>query len=456
MKLRWYIHGQHCLTVETGGGRALPEIEWRGETLRRVCAGWNRTPERRIMEHWLEGAMPESGAAVTFRQRAHDELARRGIDVGQGTIHDIAWANADWEYPGAIHFERAEDGGKRKEQDGYLTLSEADTGDRLREAADEADVARRLRRHSGPKSKSALSGAQGKSAVHFAEPGQVALPQGRALSTWILKVENRPDMWPGEAGVESVCQRALTYLDIEAANTYARIMDGIPVIMSERTDRRIEDGRVVARHQEDWLQAFGRSSGWKYQRDDGDSGFASLYAIVRRYAVDPERETRQVTRLLAAACSMTNGDLHRKNIGLLHASPNDPFSVKLAPAYDFSSQCGVDGAGDELKIDIVGMRRAWDVDEARWRALADRCRLNPEHVLDTVRETARDAPVALAAARDECRERDEYRDPDIVDKRIEATIAAARRYARTMGGRRTKKTTKPVQRARRDDQDQQR
>ena len=433
MKLRWLIQGEHCLTVETGAGRVLPGIEWRGTALRRVSAGWNRAPERHTIEHWLLGALPENGSFEAFVRRAQTEFAQREIEVGQGSVHDWVWANADWEYPGAITFEREEDQGKQSEADEHVGVEEAEVGEKLREAADEANRARRLRLRTGRGSKSALSGAQGKIAAHIDENDRMSLPQGRASSTWIIKVESRHDEWPGEAGVESVCERALDYLGIEAANTFARIIDGIPVVMSQRSDRALKDGRVVAVHQEDWLQAYGKSSGWKYDMGGRDSGYASLYAILRRYAEDPERETRQLTRVLAATCAMANGDLHRKNLGLLHSEASERFHVRLAPVYDFSSQCGVPRTGDELQIRIGGMKRAWEVDEARWRLLAGQCRIDEETVLKTVRETAACAPAAIAAAREECRDNDEYRDPKAVERRTDAVIRAAERYARVMG-----------------------
>ena len=435
MKLRWLIHGTHCLTIETGGGRTLAEIEWRGGDLRRVSAGWERTPSRLTLEHWLRGALPENGSFEAFENQAKTELRERDIDVGDGTIHDRVWANADWEYPGAITFEREEDKRKSEKRDEHLKADEAEIGERLRDAADQADRARRLRlRSSSRGSKSALSGAQGKIGVHIDENEQMYLPQGNALSTWIIKVENRPDEWPEEAGVESVCERALEYLGIEAATTFARIIDGVPVVMSRRSDRETEQGRVVARHQEDWLQAYGKSSGWKYDTGSrSDSGYASLYAILRRYAADPEHEQRQLTRVLATTCAMANSDLHRKNLGLLHGRASEPFHVRLAPIYDFSSQCGGERAGDELNIRIGGVKRAWEVKEAQWRSLARQCRLDEQTVLETVRQIALCAPDAVAAAREEYRENNEYRDPSAMEKRIDAVIQSAERYARVMG-----------------------
>ena len=193
MKLRWRIHGTHCLTVDTGGGRALPRIEWRGEALRRVSAGWNRDPERHTIEHWLDGALPENGTRQAFERRALALFAERDIEIGKGTVYDHVWANADWEFPGAITFDHEEDRSERHEPDGYVALDEKETGERLRDAAAEAELARTLRPRREQPSKSALSGAQGKIGVHIDEKGQFGLPRGRSLSTRIIKVENRPD-----------------------------------------------------------------------------------------------------------------------------------------------------------------------------------------------------------------------------------------------------------------------
>lgn len=433
MKLRWYIHDRHCLTVETGGGHALPEIEWTGEALRRVSAGWDRAPDRHTIEMWLRGAIPENGSLETFERRAHRTFEARNIRVGSGTVHDWVWGDADWEYPGALRFERAEDEGTTHEPDGYTPINEAELGDRLREVAEEADRVRRARPRRRHNPKSSLSGARGKIAIHIDDNERMYLPMGKSLSSWIAKVEHRHE-WPGEAGLESICQRALLYLEIDSAVTTARVINGIPTVMSKRSDRVIQQGIVVARHQEDWLQAYGKGPGFKYDEGGQDSGYASLYAILRRYAEKPDAETKQITRVLAAACAMCNGDLHRKNIAIAHGPTTSELRVKLAPIYDFSSQAGAHGTGDNLTIRIAGMMRAWEVDENRWRKLAEQCRLDPDDTIKTARETALYAPEALATARAECRDTDEWQDAKVVEQRVDDTIRVAERYARILRG----------------------
>ena len=446
MKLRWLIYGRHCLTVETGGGKAVSGIEWEGEALRRVSAGWSRPPRWEAIEHWLRGALPENGGFESFERRAQEMLTVRGMDIGQGTMHDWVWANADWEYPGAVHFEREEDRGRREEEDGYVPLDENEVGEKLREAATDAAPQRRLRREGPYRSKSALSGAQGKLGVHIDDAGRVLLPRGRALSTWILKVESRPQEWPGESAIESICQRALAHLGIEAAETRAQVIDGVAVVMSRRSDRHSEGGRIGAVHQEDWLQAYGKNRSYKYDIGGNDSGYASLYAILRRYADDPGREVKQLTRVLAAMCAMANGDLHRKNLGLLHRPFEERFRIRLAPVYDFSSQLGVPRTGDGLEFGIGGMKRAWEVGERRWRAHAQACKLDPDTTLATVRETVAAAPEALAAAREERRGVDEHPDPKQVENRMETVIKAARHYAEVMGVGRPQGNARPGER----------
>ncbi|MDD9981592.1 MAG: HipA domain-containing protein [Gammaproteobacteria bacterium] len=438
MKLRWYLHDTHCLTMETGGGKSVPAVEWRSPALRRVSAGWDRAPERHTIDLWLRGALPENGAYETFEMHALRTIADYGLEIGAGTIHDWAWGNAHWEYPGALQLEREEDLGSVGAPDGYTQVAEDEVGTRLRIAAAEADRVRRLRRETSPHRKSSLSGAQGKIALHIDSYGRWQVPTGRSLTTWIVKVENRPD-WPGEAGVESVCQRALVHLGLEAAATMAQVIDGIPVVMSQRSDRIVHQGRVVARHQEDWLQAFGRNLGFKSDEHGPALGFKSLYAIMRRYG--DETGLRQITRLLAATCAMCNGDLHRKNVALAHGPVDEPFKIRLAPIYDFSSQCGVPRTGDALTIGIAGVVRAWDVREGTWRELAKDCRLDPDETVSTVRDIARRAAEALATARDEARGQDEWKDPQITDRRIEAVIGAVRKYARIVGSVETRGAT---------------
>ena len=427
MKLLWYIHDKHCLTVETGAGRKTPAIEWRAEALRRVSAGWDREPDRHTIEMWLRGALPENGSLETFESHGLRTIAERGLEIGTGTIHDWVWGNAHWEYPGAVRFERAEDTKSPRPSDGYTPLDETELGERLRNAANEADRMRQWRTREDTHRKSSLPGARGKIAVHIDEAGRTCAPKGRSLSTWIVKVENQPE-WPGEAGVESVCQRALTYLGIDAARTTARIIDGIPVVMSQRSDRTVAGGKVVAKHQEDWLQAYGKPPPFKSDERGPDLGFRSLYAILRRYG--DEAQTKQVTRLIAAACAMCNGDLHRKNIAIAHGPPEEPFGAKLAPVYDFSSQCGVARTGDHLTIAVAGMIRAGEVDESRWHMLAEQCRLDPEETARTAAETALHTAEALAAAREQAKGDDEWREPKIVEQRIESSIRAAQKYAR--------------------------
>ena len=440
MKLRCYIHDERALEVETRAGPD-PEGEiWRGPALRKISAGWDRTPDTYTIEHWLRGAIPENGCLETFERKAGEFYTDRGIRTGAGAMPDWLWANADWEYPGAIRFARIEDGGDTEKCHGYDELSEKDLAARLREATAEAERTRRgvaVREHNPGERNASLSGARGKIAVDIDDDARILLPRKGSLSTWIIKIEHRAD-WEGEAGTESVCQNALRLLGIEAAPTTTRIIDGIPVVMSKRSDRELVDGTPTARHQEDWLQVFGRTMADKYDRGvRSDSGYASLYAILKRYAAEPENEARRITKTLAAACAMVNGDLHRKNLAVQHARAGTPFAVRLAPIYDFSSQAGVPGATDRLIIRIGGGWYAHQIDKQRWLRLAKRARLDGGETVDIVREIANAAPEALAEARDQCRRRDEWHARATVEERIEATIGAARAYARMIGGGKT-------------------
>ena len=437
MKLRCEIYDEPALLLETRAGPGAEGEIWRTPALRGISAGWDRPPDPHTIENWLRGAIPENGTLETFERNAGAVYADRGIAIGAGAMPDWIWANADWEYPGAVRFIRHGEAAPPARGGGWREIDHIELARRLREAAAEAE---RTRRGLAPPivdaehRNASLSGARGKIAVLVEKDGRMLLPRRGSLSTWIVKIEHRAQ-WPGEAGVESVCQRALGLLGIEAATTTAQIIDGIAVVMSKRSDRIVVGAHPAARHQEDWLQAFGRGVVDKYDRGTrSDSGYASLYAILRRYARDPGEETRRVTRVLGAACALVNGDLHRKNLAVQHAKKGEPFAVRLAPIYDFSSQAGVKGASDSLVIRIGGAWHAHQVDEAHWRRLAERSQLDVGQTLDLVREVVRDTPEALAEAAEQCRQHDEWHAAGTVRQRIDAAIRSAQRYARIITG----------------------
>ena len=193
--------------------------------------------------------------------------------------------------------------------------------------------------------------------------------------------------------------------------------------------------------QEDFLQATGLPAGAKY--DDAavrGGSWADLYRILGKHAVRPLDEADRLTRFLAANVFVGNADLHRRNVGLSHSLPGEPFSVRLAPVYDFGAWPGLEQvergslpelAPARLVIPVGGEVGFERVDREAWARHAGEAGLDPGHTMELVRRVGRELPEAIAASRVRARSEDENREQWWVDRRLDEVVAfcAARRVA---------------------------
>ncbi len=98
----------------------------------------------------------------------------------------------------------------------------------------------------------------------------------------------------------------------------------------ERYDRRLEDGRIVRLHQEDFCQALGRSPLRKYQKEGGPRP-GELAAVIREHDSLPLIDLQLLVRWGLFNWLFGNSDAHAKNASLL-LSPTG--GIRLAPFYD--------------------------------------------------------------------------------------------------------------------------
>ena len=266
----------------------------------------------------------------------------------------MLWANWDHEYAGAIEIVRDD---RPKGPAAWDGITETDIGKLIQQMAQERAEQRRPRwpLNEGWR-KSALTGMRGKLALRRHETGW-AIATGNGLSTWIVKHEDRPNL-PGEAGTEAIMQRALAHIGVRTARTEARMFGGAQCVLSKRSDRRDEGNRVVAIHQEDFLQASGWDPRLKYEeRKKEEPGYVQLYRILGTNARDPAAEQAMLTRLIAACVSGANADMHRKNIGLLHDERTAHPQVDARAGVRLR-ELGRTGASLRPNIAIAGKARA--------------------------------------------------------------------------------------------------
>ena len=438
MKLRMFLHDELAATFDTGPGQlATPDtVAWTPE-IARVSAAWDEVPQLETLTHWLEACLPENGSRVPFEERARALKLDRGAPPLITAPIDILWGNTDAEYPGAVRFQRDDEGDEAEDANEYVHLSDMEIGERLHEAWRVARQAGKGPERDYGDRRSSLSGMRGKIGLTRADDGSWHAARGAALNTWIAKREDDPKL-PGEAGVESLCQRTLGRLGVPAANTLARVFAGEQAVLSERSDRHHgpESKVVRPRHQEEFCQACGWPSALKYDWGRKEEPrWEAAYAILGRCSPDPNSAQAMLTRILAACWALGHTDLHRRNLGFLYAPPDEPFRVEIAPMYDVSSGIGVEETVQfRMAIGIARQAAFHGIGPTQWLEHARTAGQDPATVLAIVSHTLEDLPDALADARRIARSEDENRNQSAVDSRSERLLAYVEKRRREWNG----------------------
>lgn len=239
------------------------------------------------------------------------------------------------------------------------------------------------------------------------------------LNFWILKVEHSSRNL-GEAGVESICQKALAMAGIRSARTLSRVIEGTQRVLSERADRHIADGCLKAVHQEDFRQAAGTGKFREVFPPRKEWPFA--YWLLTKHASDVEEEHRALTKFLAATCLLAHSDLHRGNLGFHISLPDDgPKRVRVAPAYDVSS--AVNSNFDRtLEFLIAEQGDTTRIGVRQWMAHAKLCKIDEGETLDAVKEVVERLADAFVDARNRAALEDENIEQATVDRRCEKVL----------------------------------
>ena len=265
---------------------------------------------------FLEGLLPEGRALETMA------AGLRGVRLEAGapaTPSDAVSLLAEFgrECAGAVAI--VPSGGRDRPHEGsYRPLDQTDLAAILNDLATHplgADPDREIRM--------SLAGAQPKFLLARFD-GKWFQPLDGAASTHILKPTTR---WPYSAENESLIMHLARAVGLTDSLTWVQDIDGTPVLVVERYDRRTDGKRVVRLHQEDLCQALGIRPIDKYQIGRPSERMARL---LRRSADSPSEATRELFRQVAFRLVVGDEDGHGKNYSLLL----DRGSVRLSPIYD--------------------------------------------------------------------------------------------------------------------------
>lgn len=276
-------------------------------------------PPSDAVSNFLGGYVPEGHHRSVM-------ASRRGIDAGDlfALLREFGGSLA-----GALTI-RPPDGLSAAAVTGRLEgLSDADLGDRLRQALRDSDQA------VPEDSRSTLPGFQPKVLVRRVD-NEWAQPHGSAHSTYILKPQ--------------VPQRASRLIDEHYGHLLAQAAgladftselleaDGVAFLAIQRFDRQVRPGGGVDLvHQEDLAQALGldwRTADAKFQDPHWPSNPARASAdrVAQLLSTNPGSSglLRDWVRRLVFSIVLGDNDAHAKNVALLHTT----HGTRLAPAYD--------------------------------------------------------------------------------------------------------------------------
>ncbi len=403
--LQTWIHGKPAFRIGKDGLERQEGFSW-------VSANWTQDTSLKTVRDWLECLLPET---IQFRQWLKDGLLPRGMEVESAFIAFPVFPHLDT--PGSVLFMAGQESFPLHQAH---HLSENDVLDWI------LLMAPRHRSPQGPPCfRSSLPGQRPKASLVLNPDGTWA--EG-VLGTHIVKIEDER-FNQGEAGVESIVQATLSELGLPAAETLSRILgdEDVQVVVSRRSDRFIVDGVIHRRHQEDLRQVSGCVDKGVVP---GHPGWPESHDLLRQWSLDPEPQHDIFIGLAASGWMLGHGDLHRGNLGFhTETTSGNGKHVTVAPAYDFSSGEG-SRYGTNAILPIGQQHMAGRVTARTWAGHARLCGLEPDRVLDRIRQVAEQLPDAFTTARRRRRELDDNRCQEVVDRRCDRIEARLVAYAR--------------------------
>ena len=208
-----------------------------------------------------------------------------------------------------------------------------------------------------------LAGASGKAGLYYDEQNKKwYLPLGEAPSTHIVKQSHV--RLNGIVANEQLSLFTARNLGIDVADSFiintGNYNEGEVLFASKRFDRVIPDDAHTLNglpvplrlHQEDFAQAMGIPSAFKYERDNKQ--YLKMSAdILRANSADPITDILKLWDLCVFNYFLGNTDNHIKNLSLLYSS--DLKSTRLAPAYDLISTVIYESSTEEMAMSIGGV-----------------------------------------------------------------------------------------------------
>jgi serine/threonine-protein kinase HipA len=236
---------------------------------------------------------------------------------------------------------------------------------------------------SNEQTRMSLAGAQDKLGLRYDQHrGQLFDSIQGAPSTHIAKPDSRMVKYQPSAINEYLCMKLAAAMQLNVPPVhFLQVPQSVMVV--QRYDRKLVDGRVVCLHQIDGCQLLDVGSDWKYQRQGDLVCIPKLVRALREASV-PAKDLLQLQRWVMLNYLIGNSDAHAKNISLMI----DSQGYRLAPFYDVLS---VQAYGDnDLALYIGDEDTFHSVGAHSWEALCADCGFAYKPLMAIFRKMAQD------------------------------------------------------------------
>ena len=241
-----------------------------------------------------------------------------------------------------------------------------------------------------------LAGAQDKLPVVLDADGvRIGLPLNGSPSTHILK----PPISGVDGSVfnEGFCMALARALKLDVACTRIQgIVDGEQqrhYLLVERYDRQAGPPRLRL-HQEDFCQALGVVSEYKYQ-NEGGPGLAQAFALLRSATRPSAPNTLKLLDYVVFNALIGNHDAHGKNFSLLYTQAG----AVLTPLNDALCTAIYPKLTDKMAMKIGSKYKFSEVHARHWEQFATEAALSPAQAKKRINDIAKRLPDLARATR---------------------------------------------------------
>jgi serine/threonine-protein kinase HipA len=170
-----------------------------------------------------------------------------------------------------------------------------------------------------------LAGAQEKLPVSLKD-NKIRISMNAAPSSHILKTPIKE--LHGTVDNETFCMMLAKRMGLTVPDVKIIKINGTPLYIIDRYDRKIENGQIVRLIQEDFCQALNVNSQLKYTPT-----LEACFSLIRNESAVQIKDVKRFLKLIIFNGLIGNSDAHAKNISFIHGENG----TTLAPFYDLLS-----------------------------------------------------------------------------------------------------------------------